>query len=275
MRQGLVIAIGLMTLLASGVAQASVCAQKKPWNSDILIEMETPDPHFDLTKNINYLNSDGGRSAEEWLKKNNMQGVWSSKHMKTHGLASGGWGAYYEYVLDPEPVDQYWAYACLYVKELKIRMMYRTIIYIPTEYPKNSCAFNIILEHELRHYEVNKTVAQKTTERLRQDMPQILMELENEHVGSQDLQNHGEIIKARIKDVVDVYFMQVMGEEMEKRNSVVDSPEEYGSFGTRLREECGVRPALSTPAPVRKEVREKKPREKFVPRVNIYEQKPE
>lgn len=264
------VVMGLLMLICANPvwAQDSVCAQKKPFVSDILIEMETPDPHYDFSRDLAYLNNDGGKSAEEWLKKNNMQGVWSSKHMQTAGLASGGWGVYYEYTIDPEPLDQYWAYACLYVKELKIRMMFRTIIMIPKEYPKGSCAFNLIHTHELKHFNVNKMVAQKTAERLRQDMPQILADLEKEHVGSDNIHPHSDRMKESIRGIVDVYFQQVMGEEMEKLNHFVDTPEEYGSFGVEMRK-CGVYNASLEETPSGQN-QKKEPRKRTKERINLY-----
>lgn len=269
MRQAQALTIFVLLFLMGTPAFAdSMCAQKKPFVSDVLIEMETPEPHFDFSKSVAYLNSDGGRSSREWLEKNNMQGVWSSKHMQTQGIAMGGWMVYYEYDIDPEPLDQYWAYACLYVKELKIRMMFRTIIYIPKEYPEGSCAFKLIMPHEMKHYQVNKVVAQNTAGRLRKDMPQILAELEKEHVGSQHLKSHAELMKQRISEIVDVYFKQVMGEEMEKMNGLVDSPEEYASFGRKLRDECGHK---SPQVEHKKERRVRQERAPYVPTVNLYE----
>ncbi len=235
---GIVMALFIWLLPLSGAyAQAtpSACAQKKPYASKITINMETPDPYYDLTKNLAFLNNDGGRSHEEWLKKNKMEGVWSSKHMQTAGRASGGWAAYYSYSLDAEPLDDYWAYGCLYVKELTIDMMFRTLILIPSEYPKGSCEFNLIHPHEMRHYEVNKQVALKMTERLRKDMPQIITMLEAEHVGSDKLKARAEEVKQGIKEMVDVYFKQVMSEEMERLNNLVDTPEEYAGFGKNMR----------------------------------------
>ena len=233
-----VILIVLCLTAPKAFAQESSCGQKKPYASNVTINMETPDPVYDLTKNIKFLNSDGGASSREWIQKNKMQGIWSSRHIEKAGQAAGGWAVYYNYKLDAQPFDPYWAYACLYVKDMTINMMYRTIIMIPKEYPKGGCAFNLIQTHELKHFAVGKSVAQKTAERLRKDMPEILARLEADHVGSDKTQQRASELKVSITEVVEVYFKQVMREEIERLNNQVDSPEEYTSIGRGIRA-CG------------------------------------
>ncbi len=213
----------------------SPCLQKKPYKSDVLINLEVPEPHYDLTKTKAYLNNDGGRAKEEWLKKNNMQSVWSSKHMTTMGLAEGAWAANYRWTIDPEPLDQYWAYACLYVRHLEINMMFRTMIIIPKDYPQNSCDFEVIHEHELKHYKVNRMVALKTAKKLEDDMPKILATLESPHAGSDLINARATDIKKSLQELVDVYFKQVMREEMAALNGKIDSPEEYSSHDKQVR----------------------------------------
>ena len=213
----------------------SPCLQKKPYKSDVVINLEVPEPHYDLTKTKAYLNNDGGRAKEEWLKKNNMQSVWSSKHMTTMGLAEGAWAANYRWTIDPEPLDQYWAYACLYVKRLEINMMFRTMIIIPKDYPQSGCDFEVIHEHELKHYKVNRMVALKTAKRLEDDMPKILATLESPHAGSDSINARAADIKKSLQELVDVYFKQVMREEMAALNGKIDSPEEYSSHDKQVR----------------------------------------
>lgn len=251
MRKGGAIAIILaLLLLWQGPAQAaapSPCLQKKPFKSDVVINLEVPEPYYDLTKNKTYINNDGGRAKEEWLKKNNMQGVWSSKHMTTMGLAQGGWAANYRWVIDPEPLDQYWAYACLYVRQLEINMIFRTMIIIPKDYPQQGCDFEVIREHELKHYNVNRMVALKTAKKLEEDMPKILATLESPHTGSHAINARAADIKKSLEELVDVYFQQVMREEMEVLNGRIDSPEEYSSHDKYVRA-CEERRRGQTPA---------------------------
>ncbi len=227
----------LFCLLWQGIAAASSdspCLQKKPYQSDVVINLEVPVPYYDLTRNKAYLNNDGGRSKREWLAKNNMVGVWSSNHMTTLGVASGGWAVNYRWRLDPEPLDQYWAYACLYVKQLEINMIFRTMITIPKEYPQGSCEFEVIHDHELKHYNINRQVALKTAKKLEDDMPMILRTLESPHAGSDMLDARASEVKKSIEELVDVYFKQVMADEMKRLNGQVDSPEEYGSHDQQV-----------------------------------------
>lgn len=234
--------IGLTVLMAflllAGPKAFAACQQKKQYTSKIVINMETPDPVYDLSNDIKFLNNDGGASAKEWIEKNKMQGIWSSQHMEKAGQAAGGWAVYYNYKLDVQPFDPYWAYACLYIKDMTISMMYRTIIMIPKDYKKGGCAYNLIQDHELKHFNVGKSVAQKTAERLRQDMPKILERLEAEHVGSDKAQQRADQMKVSMTELVDVYFKHVMREEMGRLNNQVDSPEEYAGIGRGIRA-CG------------------------------------
>ncbi len=273
--------IGLSLLLLlfstqSVSAEPSACAQKKPYVSQININLETPEPHYDLTKTLAFLNSDGGKSSKEWLKKNEMEGIWSSKHMQTAGQAAGGWAAYYSYNLDAEPLDDYWAYGCLYIKELTIDMMFRTIIMIPTEYPKGSCEFNLIQPHEVRHYEVNKQVALKMAARLKKDLPEIIAHLEAQHVGSDKLKTRAQEVKQGIKEMVDVYFKQVMREEMARMNGLVDTPEEYAQFGKNMRvcNPKNAKLATQAPPPEKKSAAETWEHKPYKPRVNIFNNVP-
>lgn len=243
--------LSLMVGSSTVRAEPSACEKIKPRPSVININLETPDPYYDLDRSLAYLNSDGGKGAEEWLKKNNMQNIWSSKHMTTAGRAAGGWGAYYQYRMDAQPVDSYWAYGCLFIEEINVEMMFRTIIQIPVEYPEGSCEFNFINEHELKHFQVNRDVAQKTAERLRKDMPEIIRILEQQHIGSDQLKVKAEEFKAGIKEMVDVYFQQVMAEEMERLNGLVDSPEEYAKSG-ELMDYCRTQENAAAKMPKRK-----------------------
>lgn len=244
------ILLALLSLLFITPARAdnppSACLQKKPYKSDVTINIEVPEPYYDLTRTKAYLNNDGGRAKQEWLKKNNMQSVWSSKHMTTMGLAEGAWAANYRWTIDPEPLDQYWAYACLYVRRLEIDMIFRTMIIIPKDYPQKSCDFEVIHEHELKHYNVNRMVALKTAKRLEDDMPKILATLESPHAGSHAISTRAEDIKKSLRELVDVYFKQVMREEMKALNGKIDSPEEYSSHDKYVRA-CEERRRRKTP----------------------------
>ncbi|HEY0900646.1 MAG TPA: hypothetical protein VGD95_00855, partial [Micavibrio sp.] len=136
--------------------------------------------------------------------------------------------------LDPEPLDQYWAYACLYVKQLEINMIFRTMITIPKDYPQGGCEFEVIRDHELRHYAVNRKVALKTAKKLEEDMPVILQTLESPHAGSDQLNTRAEDVKKSIQELVDVYFKQVMAAEMKRLNSQIDTVEEYSSHDQQV-----------------------------------------
>ena len=66
-------------------------------------------------------------------------------------------------------------------------------------------------------------------------MPAIIAGLEAEYVGSDKTKEHAETVKKSIGDVVDIYFMQVMQEEVAKLNREIDSPEEYKKMSMVIR----------------------------------------
>lgn len=115
-------------------------------------------------------------------------------------------------------------------------MMFRTRIVIPNNFKKGGCRFNTILEHELRHYNTNRTVAEEFVKKLYRDMPTIISEIENmqPYVIGAKVPETVETLKARIQDAIEVYLFEGMTRELSKRNGLIDTPEEYASSGPKL-----------------------------------------
>lgn len=237
MKSGLAVIVCLLAVFCSAQVQAATqttCQTIKPYKTEIVINLEVPDPYYDFTKNKNQVNAAGQASRDEWLARNNMHGVWSSNHMTTLGQASGGWAANYSWNIEGQPLDQYGAYSCIFVKRIEVNMMFRTMIIIPKDYPRKSCDFEVIHEHELRHYDVNRRVALKTAMQLEKDMPVVIMDLEQDYIGRDKVEGRFEEIKKSVQDLVEVYFKQVMSEEMDHLNNLIDTPEEYSSHKTKV-----------------------------------------
>ncbi len=237
MKNGLALIVCLLAVLSAARANAAVqttCLTLKPYKTDVLINLEVPDPYYDFTKNRDQVNNAGKVTRDEWLARNNMHGIWSSNHMTTLGQASGGWAANYSWNIEGQPLDQYGAYSCIFVKRIEVNMMFRTMIIIPKDYPRKSCDFEVIHAHELRHYDVNRKVALKTAMRLEKDMPLVIMDLEKDYIGRDAVEGRFEDIKKSVQDLVEVYFKQVMSEEMDRLNSLIDTPEEYSSHKTKV-----------------------------------------
>lgn len=237
MKNRLALIVFWLAVIYAGKAEAATqttCLQLKPYKTEIAINLEVPDPYYDLTKNKSQVNSAGQATREEWLARNNMHGIWSSNHMTTLGQASGGWAANYSWSIEGQPLDQYGAYSCIFVKRIEVNMMFRTMIIIPKDYPRTSCDFEVIHAHELRHYDVNRKVALKTAMRLEKDMPVVIADLEQDYIGGDVVQSRFEEIKKSVQDLVDAYFKQVMREEMDRLNSQIDTPEEYSSHKIRV-----------------------------------------
>jgi hypothetical protein len=65
-------------------------------------------------------------------------------------------------------------------------------------------------------------------------MPVVIADLEQDYIGGDVVQSRFEEIKKSVQDLVDVYFKQVMREEMDRLNSQIDTPEEYSSHKIRV-----------------------------------------
>lgn len=85
----LLMAISFFCLLSLPAASlAAGCADYKPAPTVINIELELPDPVYDLSRTIKEINK--GQNSDDWLEKNGMQKIWKSSDMMMLGYAEGG-----------------------------------------------------------------------------------------------------------------------------------------------------------------------------------------
>jgi hypothetical protein len=205
------------------------CAGAKNFRTVLKVDLAIPDPHFDFSQTRRQLNNGREKMHEEWLKKNGMQTVWSADKMETVGQAAGGWGFISQFRSVAKPYDMYGMSYCPYFSAIELNMIYRTIISIPKNFKKGSCAFNIIMEHEMRHHATNVAVAQEVVARLKKDLPTIIEEIETSgsYVSRNLVNARFQYLQASLEDAINVYVQQSMTAEMRRRNNLIDSPEEY------------------------------------------------
>jgi hypothetical protein len=101
------------------------------------------------------------------------------------------------------------------------------MIVMPKEFKDQPCRLDLVRTHELRHYYANKHAVELYVKKLRHDFPAIVAEVEKEPVSRDQVEGKFEDMKLAIRDIIEVYFSQGMGKEMQKLDGEIDSPEEY------------------------------------------------
>ena len=214
---------------ASAAQTYSACAKIKNFVTPSKINLETPPPFIEQKRNRVQLNSNQGSVHEAWLKQNNMQTVWKAQEMETLGQAAGGWGMMSLIRATAKPYDTYGTAYCPYFGPVELNMIYRTIISIPNDFKPGTCAYNLILQHELRHHETNVAVAREIVARLEKDLPTIITEVENSgsYVTRSQVDPRFKYMQESLEGAAHVYLNDSMQKEMQRRNMLIDTPDEY------------------------------------------------
>ena len=232
--------IVFLLLIMPFAAQAESCRAAKDFTTAIHIDLQTPPPVLDTSKTIAQINQGQDAQHEEWLKKNGMQTIWKPENMETAGTTSGAWGAFPEIKMWGKSIDLFGYDMCPYFEKISMSFMYRSIITIPKEFPKDSCAYKVILVHETKHHNTNVKIVQEAIARFQKDLPTIVLDIEKSSAGT----THNEIdatiksIVTKTGDAFKVYLVETIAAEMKRQNALIDSPEEY-MRGTELLKECG------------------------------------
>jgi hypothetical protein len=223
----LVVALVAATPAFAQYEQGGSCGDKNDTPPDIALNVEIPDPYYNLEMSGDEINAHAQATVQEWLKKNNMSGIWSAPEMHALGYASGGAGMTISAGFKAVPYDVYGAVYCPFFSKLEINFIFRTMIVMPKEFKDQPCRLDLVRTHELRHYYANKHAVELYVKKLRHDFPAIVAEVEKEPVSRDQVEGKFEDMKLAIRDIIEVYFSQGMGKEMQKLNGEIDSPEEY------------------------------------------------
>lgn len=217
-------------------AEGKSCKDKKPKPVEINIELELPNPVYDLSQSLRQINEDRS-GLDAWITRNGMQKVWSSKEMAKLGYADGGAALMSHVQMLGHHYDRYGIYYCTYVTKFDVAMMFRTRIIIPNNFKKGGCRFNHIHAHELRHYQTNRDTALAFVKRLNHDLAVIVSEIENRqpYVQRSEVPKAFERMKAEIAAAIEVYIVDAMGAALTRENDKIDTPEEYASSGPKLK----------------------------------------
>lgn len=218
-----------VTVPAQAGQRYTACAKIKNFTTPVAINLETPPPFIDQRLTRAQLNQGQDAVHEDWLKRNAMQTVWSVQEMQTLGQAAGGWGMMSVIRSLAKPFDQFGSSYCPYFGTVELNMMYRTIISIPKEFKPGSCAYNVILEHEMRHHATNVKTVNEIIARLRQDLHTVITEVETSgsYVSRPQVDPRFKYMQSSLESAVTIYLNDTMQKTMNSRNQLIDSPAEY------------------------------------------------
>jgi hypothetical protein len=130
--------------LAAGLAktlllvQLSGCPMAPP--PKVTVNIHTERPRYDESLSISGLTQRFGNATAY----NNF----SFTDMKIGGLTDARLGSNFK--ISPSIIRE-GDYACLGVKEVVVDIYYGAIVYIPSEFPRGGCHYNVTIEHEHGH----------------------------------------------------------------------------------------------------------------------------
>lgn len=216
-------------------AKGTICHGMKERPTKINVIYTIAEPVFDYSKTKAQLTAERRNDRQEWLNQHGLQTIWTADDLETAGLASGAWGMIWKFSMGGENVDRYGSYYCLHFREVELEIFYRTIIYIPKDYPQGSCRFDIVHEHEMAHHITNGLAVEKYLIQLEKDMPSIVHQMESYgYVGRKSIEKRVEKLKQGIQDAVDIYVYEEMKKEMNENNAIIDSPESYAASSAEM-----------------------------------------
>lgn len=117
-------------------------------------------------------------------------------------------------------------YACLGLKEVVVDIYYAAIVYIPSEFPRGSCNYNVTVEHEHGHV---TTALDTIREFAVKYEPAIQEVVENmgplgPHIDDRTvLDDQVGVIEGQIREVVEAIFNELM-ETNQQRQYAIDDP---------------------------------------------------
>lgn len=115
--------------------------------------------------------------------------------------------------------------ACVYLSRLRATFGFSGMeVYVAREYAEGSCAYNVTLQHENQHVQINRAVLARQAPRIRQGLVDILKRMNPLIVA--DAEQAGELIKQRLGSRLDPY-LKAFEADRDAANATIDTPENY------------------------------------------------
>jgi hypothetical protein len=207
------------------LASTGTCIGVKDFQTELNINLETPDVVYDMSRSTGYLTKNHSAIIDRW-KNEHEDHVWSSHDLEIGGLARGGIGVATRISMKGKRVDRYGVYWCPVINRIDVDIFYATTIFISKENQKNECVFNNILEHEHGHHSINMLVVKKYVDKLKDDLPVMVEYLEKDYIPREQVKVRFADMEQGLKDAIEVYGAYIH-KEMTELNGYHDRPEEY------------------------------------------------
>jgi hypothetical protein len=120
--------------------------------------------------------------------------------------------------------------------DLTTRISTAPVIYVASELPKDSCAYKLVLGHELKHHDFDLEVLRAMPDEIRRFSPEVF--------DTDAIERDGALNEARARGRFFQQFNYVYQALGEMRHPLIDSPESY----RRLGEQCNGELAKYLPA---------------------------
>lgn len=219
----------LFMLIGLGVLPASEAFAVAPNGCPNYVEPEikvTPvflKPRFDTSKNLAAIQAMSRAENDKYI---------SSKHEVPVGLTSSGLLINADYSIRVKSTSDS-PMVCAQISTFELRFGFEDIVvYVASEVPRNSCGYDLVLNHELQHVAID----QKLTQVYDSTFPGLVRRAV-ERVGVIRAGSSAEA-EAQIKRDIGVYiknFGENLSAEREKRQKQIDTEAEY----KRLSQSCG------------------------------------
>lgn len=239
-----------LTMLArphmAAASAAEDCMPLRPSPASLSAELFMPEPHKvnDLVPSA-VVRGSALASFDQWVQANQAEPVWSRADTRLSTFAGLGMESRIDIETNVRPLDQYKTGYCTFVTALNVDVLALSYMSIPVSSPLEECGGETLLEHEYKHYQVNRYVLEQAVAKLRRDLPRIIREEQFERiVPAAETHSFEESVKLRLKDIVANYLAQEVVEKLPPLNQQTDSADEYNRV-RKLTMLCDIKDALA------------------------------
>lgn len=128
---------------------------------------------------------------------------------------------------------------CVSFRSIDVEIILDPIVYITNEFPKGSCSYNAILEHELKHVRADQIVVNKYAELIARALKEMI-DQRGSSLGpfpETKMTKVRDNINRSVGEIIDVYRQKIYLESYEMQ-AAIDTLEEYEAVNKKVTE-CG------------------------------------
>ena len=127
---------------------------------------------------------------------------------------------------------------CVSVKQITVTLDYQPDVYIAAEYRPGSCHYNVTMQHEVQHVNLELITLNEFLPRFQSNIQQALFSMPPPRpVPAQNVPQVQQFIQARVSQAVQ-QVMEQMIRVRDSRQGGIDTPQEYA----RLQQQCAHEP---------------------------------